>query len=60
MIKTLLLLTLFAGFAWAETTPEEQAQLEPQTEPTKPAPEDAPVKVGYEKAENSVFPKTQS
>jgi hypothetical protein len=60
MIKTLLLLTLFAGFAGAETTPEEQAQLEPQTEPNQPVPEDAPAKVGYEKAENNVFPKTAS
>ena len=60
MIKTLLLLTLFAGFACAETTPEWKAQLRSQTEPTQLAPEDAPAKVGYEKAENNVFPKTAS
>jgi hypothetical protein len=60
MIKILLLLTLFAGFAWAEATPEWQAQRDPQVEPTKPAPENVPAKVGYEKVENNVFPKTQS
>jgi hypothetical protein len=60
MIKTLLLLTLFAGFARAGATPKEQEQLKPQTETTQPAPEDAPAKVGYEKVENNVFPKTAS
>jgi hypothetical protein len=60
MIKMLLMVTLFAGVAWAETTPEWKAQQDPQVEPTKPAPEDAPAKVGYEKAESNVFPKTAS
>jgi hypothetical protein len=49
MIKLLIISTLaLAGFASAETGP------------TKAAPEDAPAKKGYEKAENNVFPKTDS
>jgi hypothetical protein len=47
MNKLLLIstLALVAGFAYAQT---------------KPAPDDAPAKTGYEKAENDLFPKAAS
>jgi hypothetical protein len=60
MIKLLIIGALMlAGFAWAaETTPTPDDNT--RWKETKPAPEDAPAKTGYEKTENGLFPKTAS